>query len=682
MSQRTVTFDIWDTVLRRRCAPDAVKLFTCRAIALTLHDRVVPRYRDAWNVLALRHHVEQALVAEGRASGRDGDFLLHVLFERLIAAALPPDASALGELSQHAAYFAALEFEQERFVSYVDPGFDALRRDYKDHDTAFLTDFHMSAQAMTALLTHHGLPELAARGLSSGDLGLNKKSGRLFESARAAFGFTPERWVHVGDDAKADVLGPRRLGVTTRHYQPPAAQRERHALEKSFGRSRPFLRQCAATTEAAALLPSRDGQGADREMIAAGAAAAPLFAGFAVWIIESALAHRSEHVYFFAREGYFFQQVYEAFRPIFASAMPLPPSSILSVSRIATFGPSLDVVSPDTLMDMWSIYKSQSLADLFVTLGLEASVSADALTPFGLTLHERIAAPWDDPRIKAFLAHKPANARIMAALGVQRDRLKAYLAAEGLEAQVGRRVTVVDIGWRGSIQNNLARLYPTTQFQGLYLGLEQRGPEPANAQKRAYVTDMNTRRRHAELVTYVAPIEFVCAADVGTTIGYSDSTPPRPILAPIDPATANAYADVVAPFQAGVIAATSIYAREIRTHALASADLLPQAISKWRQLIRKPTKTMARGFARSTIDETFGAGRQFRPRQDLGDELSAPGFSDASSLSTYVYDTVRSVPWPHAFAQYSDQPGAARYLLPMMLRAMRRAKRLRDRLSA
>ena len=208
MSQPTVTFDIWDTVLRRRCAPEAVKLFTCRAMALALHDRIMPRYRDPWSLLALRHKIEQALVAQGRAAGRDGDFLLSALFERLIAAALRAEVETPHALREQAAHFAEIEFEQERFVSYVDPGFAALRRDYLGHDTAFLTDFHMSAEAMQTLLTHHGLPELAARGLSSGDLGLNKKTGRLFESARAAFGLTPERWVHVGDDAKADVQAP------------------------------------------------------------------------------------------------------------------------------------------------------------------------------------------------------------------------------------------------------------------------------------------------------------------------------------------------------------------------------------------------------------------------------------------------------------------------------------------
>ena len=56
-----VTFDIWDTLLRRRCHPDEVKLFTCRAALLRaggthgMTAREVQRqlavtYKTAWRI--------------------------------------------------------------------------------------------------------------------------------------------------------------------------------------------------------------------------------------------------------------------------------------------------------------------------------------------------------------------------------------------------------------------------------------------------------------------------------------------------------------------------------------------------------------------------------------------------------------------------------------------------------
>jgi FMN phosphatase YigB (HAD superfamily) len=677
MSRPIATFDVWDTLLRRRCDPEAVKLFTGHVLASRHGARLAPAFRDRWALLALRRRIELDLVREGRARGSDGAYLAADVFARLVAAA-GFDGHAQ-ERSAVAAWLVDVERAQERFVTYADPSIGVTIARHDGHDLAFISDFHLPAEDIAALLRANGLERIATRGLSSGEHGLAKKSGRLFAHAQRTWQLDPATWTHVGDDPQADVRAAERLGITAVLHRDPGAEMTRRTVEQEFGRTRRRLRHTHRHAIETVLAHSR-ADDADGQARAAGAAMAPLFAGFALWTLERALADRSEAIWFFAREGYFFAKVFEAVAAVYADVLPAPPVRIAEVSRQSTFAASLETFDRDAVARVWSIYKSPSLAGLLHTLGVaEADCDAAMLSRFGLVADERLDDPAADPRIAALIAD-PAFRRLAArAIAAARDGLRRHLAASGLTDPCPARVTTVDIGWRGSIQSNLARLYPDTAFQGLYLGLERRPPDAANVSKAAYVVDLALGTRHADLVTYVAPMEFLCGARVGSVEGYGDDAAGTPRRRPLDAMTLAAFDRVVAPFQDGVVAAARIWAGETRTHALAASDLLALALPAWRDLVRKPPPALWQGFSDATIDETFGLGRTFRPSRSLG--TLPGGFAETGSIGGYIQDAARAMPWPHAFARHAGEPAVARFVVPMMLRLARRTKRTLDRLA-
>ncbi len=51
MATTLISIDVWDTLLRRRCHPDEVKLHTARVLSLRHARRVRPWYSTPWAVL-------------------------------------------------------------------------------------------------------------------------------------------------------------------------------------------------------------------------------------------------------------------------------------------------------------------------------------------------------------------------------------------------------------------------------------------------------------------------------------------------------------------------------------------------------------------------------------------------------------------------------------------------------
>jgi putative hydrolase of the HAD superfamily len=67
--------------------------------------------------------------------------------------------------------------------------------------------------AVWKILDKFGVRDLFDTVVISADLGFRKPNARLYETVLAAWGAAPNRTLFVGDTPKADVLGPKRLGL-------------------------------------------------------------------------------------------------------------------------------------------------------------------------------------------------------------------------------------------------------------------------------------------------------------------------------------------------------------------------------------------------------------------------------------------------------------------------------------
>ncbi|EDZ67550.1 HAD family hydrolase [Nitrosococcus oceani] len=665
-SYALLTIDVWDTLLRRRCHPDSVKLQVCRYVALNYAQYLHPENQDIWVLLRLRQQAEKELGDESRQAGQDDEYRHREVYRRWLAlAGLTPFPVNRETQEQLLLTLERVEMAQEKLVSYPDPTIAAILEHYPVSRRCFLSDFYLPAAAIQKLLTHHGLSHWAAEGVVSCEVGLNKRSGRLYQHLHQHFGVTPGQHLHVGDNAEADVRAAKRMGVAALHFQPRDEHEKRRQREASFHARAEALQ--TASRDLLAIPPPFPCE--RQEIYDYGRKCSLLLVGFTAWIMERAVVDQVKELYFFTREGEFFIEIYRRLVKWDWLGFSPPSASVLPVSRLATFAASLKNLSTAELMRLWNQYSTQSLGALLKSLGLEPVEFTERAARHGLELTRPIPYPWQDTRIQAFLDDPKVSAEIEAHLKAKQGQLSTYLESMGLENVAGS-VGIVDIGWRGTIQDNLAHLLPSVALHGYYLGLNRfLNIQPENIRKEAFGPNLNKDEGRGFLLDFVAPLEMLCNSPSGSVIGYEEGEHSIRVCRHTDEEENRIYDAYVRHFQAGVLDAVPFWVDFLRTHAYPSSELQPLAMDIWSDIIQHPPPFLAQAYFQLNHNETFGMGGFSNKRRMLttGEVLGA---FISRKQRTKLHEFLRDNGWVPGLLACPDVDSTFRWVLGKFLWAL------------
>lgn len=650
-----ISFDLWDTVLRRTCHPEAVKLQAAEA-ALQLEPSLLPRYRSANRLYRLRLAIERRLAWGARLRGQSGEYRMEVVWDRLWQRAASVNAERRQTLVQAAV---TLEWQIEQRVSYVDEDWLQLVRAVPERRFVFLSDFYAGSDALFGLLQHHGIAHLFEHGHVSCETMAAKRDGRLYQQVRDLNGWHGRHWVHVGDNAHADVAMARANGVEGLLFQPEAGHRRRVEVAERFRLRRTAPRRYwAGQVE---LADTTDGA------FALGQRWAPLFAGFAAAIRQQAARQNMPRIVFLTREGEFFQRVYLAMQE--TGAWSDVTTQLLQVSRLATFFPSLQEPSIPALRRLWSQYTVQSPRALLRSLGLDQAGLEPFFERHALPLDTEIVEPWRDSRMQRLFADTAFVERLTGLLSAARGELQCYLTRCGLGPASNDPVLLVDIGWRGSIQNNLALLQPQRRWSALYLGLMPAfTAEPPNAPRCAWGVDLrlDPSARQQLRLSFVAPLEMLCNSPRGSICGYADGQPLEQQLAD----ETSVFDSFTRAFQDGVVAAARVIARQMHDEGLTEEEIRTEALCCWDELMLQPPLVLQQAFARLTHNDNFGTWGEMR----FGCQLSSATIVRAvlsAAGRRELHRALAHTPWHAALARDPGQPWLVRAFLhaePWLLR--------------
>jgi len=596
------TIDVWDTLLRRDCHPECIKLATAQHLFLGWADQIKSEFRDGWALYKARLEAERTLAEFAKTGGKDDEYEItqvltqwaYAIFSDTVPAALP-------------ARLAEFELSVEIARSYADPEISDFLSSHEAEKTLFLSDFYMRAEMLGRLLASKGLDTLVSEGLSSCDVGLNKRSGQIFRYVHSIHAVSPEQHVHIGDNEWSDVSSPRALGVNALHYLPESAHAERLTRERLFSSREALFDHIRGECSTLAKDANEGLSAKQTAALCLGAQTAPLFIGFALWIAEQAILQKLDRLYFFTREDEFFHKVFCAIFPQGQlSGHKLPPAEILEVSRLSTFAPSMKDAPPIQEMSrIWSLFKVQSVSGLFATLGLDIGKFSAPLETLDLKETDLIRDP-ENSLVLRRLFETPAFAEaIKNSLATQSSMLQSYLKQSGVNA--GERVGIVDIGWRGTIQDNIALLVPDAHFHGMYLGLRcVINAQPSNTSKAAYGTDENMSRGSAALFSNFAAMELLCNSPHGSVIGYTlenGRTNPRRHVDQEEKAVCDEF---VGPFQEGVLLAARHWQSYLERYVVSSNELRTIALHVWDKLRSAPDEGLVDVYLRTPQQDIFG----------------------------------------------------------------------------
>lgn len=451
--------DYFDTLVTRSVYPEQTKKLAAAQLSAILDGRL-----SGATIYELRREIESNLCRQNALAGRDPEFNLAELAvelqEMLTRMAILPTAWTSPD--SWFDLFASIEVAVECQVQIPRPAIVAALREAKAQgkQVCIISDFYIPAAYFKRMLVHHGLTESVDQLLVSCDHGQTKGiGGELYVLAAKALGCSPAEMLMIGDNRQADYTMALRQGLT------------------------PFLLDTTAQRQVydhLALAEEKNGGRAQLNSDFAGIFAAyshGLFAemGLSLWyfthrLFELLIAAKAPAVFFCSKEGEFLLQLFKRYQQQRFGCQPIRCHYLL-VSRKATYIASLRPLASEDFSGLFTHYRDISLDDFLRSLNFSPVQAEEICRELGLDGRIRRPGLAAEPDFAQLLSSPVFQELYEDHRQTQSNCLRRYLRSFGEDlAQTG--LNLVDVGWKGSIQNNIQRaLGGEIVVQGYYLGL-------------------------------------------------------------------------------------------------------------------------------------------------------------------------------------------------------------------
>lgn len=352
---------------------------------------------------------------------------------------------------------AALEFETERRIVCVDTGMQAMveRARRRGLSVAFVSDTYFTAPQITELV-----PVNADYVILSNEQNRSKAQG-LHQVLLTTSGIEAERVLHVGNDYQADIDGPSVLGIERYWYrQWPESYTELPALELPavLSQREAFVRSGDAGLTA---LRSRVLHAVSDSYERWGAAIlGPVVSGFCDWVAARCSALHISSALCLMREGRTLKQVLD----LQSSGLE---TSELYVSRFIARKAAIFDATEAELQAFVCRPSPLEKSRMLQQLGLAGE------NPGGGDPAALLAPGEATALIRRICGDRTLRRRVVAASAEARRNLLAHLDTVAPACKAASRIALVDLGYKGTIQECLQRIFdrerPQLKSHGLYL---------------------------------------------------------------------------------------------------------------------------------------------------------------------------------------------------------------------
>jgi FMN phosphatase YigB (HAD superfamily) len=468
-----ICLDLFDTLVVRVVHPEDTKRLVCERLA-----RLTAPELGGEALYEHRAAIERAIGEARAAEGHDAESPLPDVLEALWEA-LP----ALDRPAREGFVALGLELEvaTECAVQRPDAAVQAWLKGRVGHRDrlCLVSDFYLPEAHLRRILAHHGLEHHFTHVLVSADTLRTKRSGRQYDTLLARLGATPDRVLMVGDNAEADVRQARARGLEAVHL-------DRRARHDTYAAWRAEARDPGHLTRLLDALLADDGEPFPE-------LALTLFT-FTERLHDALARDGVRDVCFLAREGQLLKRLFDAYQ---ARRTPTPALAIqthyVEVSRRATFLPALGPLDGEGFETLFRQYRRMSGEAFLRSLGLEA-LGRPLAEALGRDMaHEE--EDWPSCETFAALRSHPLFVAAYARERVARQDALVAMLAELPWRGPRTRLAVVDVGWKGTIQDHLAALFAqrpeagVTAVDGYYLGLVAPGAASPTNRKRGVLYD-------------------------------------------------------------------------------------------------------------------------------------------------------------------------------------------------
>ena len=623
---KCVSFDVFDTLMHRKIAPpDQVIVPAARAVIQILQSN---RISDSLvGCIKVRQRVTQRLKMAASRAGNDPECHIREIITAWLQHYLPYEVAV-----ENWRAVLSEELKAEEAVCLPLQGMKEIVKKIKQSGKRilFLSDMYLGIQEISSLLVAAGYDNLFDAGYVSADIGLNKKSGRLFDYVLEYENISASEMLHVGDDYFADVLAPKKKGIKTLHIEDGEfdnwAYRHRKLYKlcrkDSFWQGARWVDMIPPFSSAYRVSQYDFPYAIGLHLIG------PLFANFIHQTIIKILHDRSELVLFPSREGFILKEIYDRIAKNIAKS-GLTPSCYIFLSRKSVFLSSIEEIGAREV--------TRGLSTLSNIKGLLNKFSLD---PKGFEqlaedcgfghIEEVIVLPRDKIKLQKFIDHPEFKGRFTRKRNSQREILKEYLKQFGFWDV--DRTTIVDIGWDGTIQEALSLAFKDQnnlpRIDGYYMALLGRTAYPcaetSKSKLHGIFYDYRFNNDRTGIGRFTELFEASARAPHGTTLGYNKG--PDGFVSPVLDESKNATRNselkdtrFLVSVQAGILDYVDHYINWIPFQDQSPKTHAKFILSQIDRLTRFPTRNEASLFKGLTLIDDFEGTRAMPKASKLFD---------------------------------------------------------------
>ena len=576
---KIISFDIWDTIIKRKCHPEETKLATARYIVLKYNNELKDEYKNIYEILKRRDEIEAEECKKNKEKGFDEECRILDVFKILEKEIFNKEMNIEEELLRE-------EIEQEKKVIFINPEILPIFEKYKDLKMYCISDFYMSAESLKELLDYLNIPVKIEKIYSSADYLLNKRTGNLYKKAEEELGIKPEDHIHVGDNQYSDIEMANSLGIET-----IKTTKTEFDFVPEKGRKFNFDLSCVKKEE----------DSKEDRIFNTGVDLAPLLYFYGYSIVEYAIKNKIPTVYYATREGETFIKIHELIEENNPFGVKLPSSDIIEVSRMGTFSASLKEFSILELLRLWSQYREQSMKALFKTLAIDIKPYQKYMDKYDIDIEEKILCPWFDVRVQELCLDKEFTEQVNKEIKRKREEILEYFEKSKGIVNDAKPMFMVDIGWRGTIQDNLAYIFTNKKIGGYYLTLyDFYNIQPKNTYKLSFIDDKNIRDN--EVASMITLLEWIYNPGTGSVTGYKDG---KAIRKAKDEET-KIVKEYIKPMQDGMLEGAKVINEYMKYHPYEAEETKQYVYELIRKTKTNPSKELIEAYYSMVFNDTFG----------------------------------------------------------------------------
>lgn len=615
-----ISFDIWDTIIKRKCHPEEIKLHTAQYIVLKYENKLKDKYKNIYEILKVRDEFEAQECSRNKEEKHDDECRIIDVFKLLQKEIIKEEMEDISEelLKQ--------EIEQEKRVIYINPDILPIFEKYKDLKKYCISDMYLSAENLKELLDYLKLPIKIEKIYSSADYLLNKRSGNLYKKFEEEIGIRPEQHIHVGDNQFSDIEVANNLGIKT-----VKMAKTSYEFVPEKGRGFNFDLACM----------KKEQTSKQNKIFNSGVDLAPILYFFGYSVVEYAIRNNIKKVYYATREGETFIKIHEIIKENNPFGVEIPECETIEVSRMATFSASLKEFSISELLRLWSQYREQSMKALFKTLAIDINQYKRFMEKYDIDINEKIYFPWFDLKVQRLCADKEFTNQINIDLKRKREELLEYFEKKKGITNNDEPMFMVDIGWRGTIQDNLSHIFTNKEIGGYYLTLyDFYNLQPENSYKVSFLDDKDIR--DDEVSSMITLLEWIYNPGTGSVIEYKQGEAIRKAKTE----ETDIVKEYIKPLQDGMLSAAMLINEYMKYHPYEASETKKYVYELIRNTKKNPSKELIEAYYSMVFNDTFGTAEYVKKDDKL---------SNLQKLNIFkCRNQLRNEPWKEAFIVHND----------------------------